>query len=70
MSDSAEHTYLVRGMSCEHCRAAVLEEVSSVAGVTDVEIDLGAGRMIVRGRAVDELQVRTAVEEAGYEVEG
>ena len=29
-------TYAVRGMTCEHCRAAVREEVGAIPGVTAV----------------------------------
>ena len=35
-----ELTYVVAGMSCEHCRVAVTEEVGKVAGVRDVDVDL------------------------------
>ena len=33
-------TYRVDGMSCEHCRTAVTGEVSQVAGVRAVDVDL------------------------------
>ncbi|WP_217921988.1 heavy-metal-associated domain-containing protein [Miltoncostaea oceani] len=66
MSD--ERTYHVDGMTCGHCRVAVLEEVGALAGVDEVEVDLATGRMVVRGDAVDDGAVATAVDEAGYEV--
>ena len=59
--------YTVIGMTCEHCVLSVTEEVSDVAGVRDVDVDLAAGRMVVRGDASDEA-IRAAVVEAGYEV--
>jgi copper chaperone len=62
-------TYAVAGMTCEHCVRAVTEEVAAVSGVTSVDVDLAAGRVIVAGPApVDEAAVRAAVEQAGYEV--
>ena len=61
-------TYAVRGMTCEHCRAAVREEVSAVPGVTAVEVDLAAGAVTVEGEGVSPAAVAAAVEEAGYEV--
>jgi copper chaperone len=64
-------TYTVLGMTCGHCVNAVTEEVSSVPGVTGVEVDLASGGLTVTSDApVDETAVRAAVEEAGYEVAG
>ncbi|HWH28941.1 MAG TPA: heavy-metal-associated domain-containing protein [Mycobacteriales bacterium] len=60
-------TYTVSGMTCGHCVSSVTEEVSEVAGVTDVQVDLDSGRMVVTGDA-DAAAVKAAVEEAGYTV--
>jgi copper chaperone len=70
MSDQASHTYTVSGMSCEHCRTAVSEEVSSVDGVQEVAIDLESGRVDVRGEGFGDEAIAEAVEEAGYELAG
>ncbi|SDO52443.1 Copper chaperone CopZ [Klenkia soli] len=58
--------YTVSGMTCQHCVASVTEEVSEVAGVTDVDVDLGSGALRVTGSDVDPAQVQAAVVEAGY----
>ena len=62
--------YLVEGMTCSHCVMSVTEELSAVAGVEKVDVDLKAGgqsRVTVDSSApVSEEAVRTAVEEAGY----
>jgi copper chaperone len=64
-------SWTVTGMTCEHCVRAVTEEVSGVAGVTDVDVDLASGGLTVTSDApVDEGTVRAAVEEAGYELAG
>ena len=68
MTTIPERSYHVRGMTCEHCRTAVSNEVLRVEGVEGVDVDLEAGRVLVSGRSVDDEAVRTAVEEAGYEV--
>jgi copper chaperone len=62
------HEYAVQGMTCDHCVLSVREEVSEVAGVAAVDVDLAAGRLTVSGIGVDELAVRSAVADAGYEV--
>ena len=55
--------YTVQGMTCSHCVAFVREQVSEV-----VDVDLVSGRLVVTGDDVDDVAVRSAVEEAGYEV--
>lgn len=61
-------TYRVTGMTCDHCVRAVTEEVSKVAGVTNVEVELASGTVTVSSDApLDEDVVRAAVNEAGYQ---
>jgi copper chaperone len=67
-------TYAVSGMTCGHCVTSVTEEISAIAGVQDVKIDLNPGsesRVTVTSDAplADEA-VREAVDEAGYELIG
>ncbi len=60
-------TYDVVGMTCDHCARAVTSEVSTVEGVTDVQVDVAAGRVrVTAARAVPVGKLRSAVEEAGY----
>jgi copper chaperone CopZ len=65
---SDSHSYIVAGMTCEHCVLSVTEEVCAVAGVERVDVDLASGRMRVHGAAFSDAAVRDAVAEAGYEV--
>ena len=65
----AENTYTVQGMTCGHCVSSVKEEVSEVAGVTNVEVDLATGLLTVDSDGpIDAAKIVAAVEEAGYEV--
>ncbi|MGA0209829.1 MAG: heavy-metal-associated domain-containing protein [Candidatus Nanopelagicales bacterium] len=65
-------TYTVRGMTCGHCVNAVTEDLLSIMGVTDVDIDLvEGGDSTVRVTSTDPLdptRVRVAIDEAGYEL--
>lgn len=62
-------TFTVKGMTCGHCVSSVKEEVSEVAGVTEVEVDLATGLLTVTSESpVNAAQISAAVEEAGYEV--
>ncbi|CCG02829.1 MULTISPECIES: heavy-metal-associated domain-containing protein [Blastococcus] len=64
-------TYTVVGMTCGHCVSAVTEEVNELPGVTAVQVDLASGGLTVSSdTAIDEAAVRSAVQEAGYELVG
>jgi copper chaperone len=64
-------TYTVAGMTCEHCARSVTEEIGEIDGVRDVAVDLAGGAVtVVSAEPLDEGRVRTAVEEAGYELVG
>ncbi len=54
-------------MTCGHCVKAVTEEVSAIAGVESVEVDLETGAVTVAA-ATDPTreQMAAAVDEAGY----
>ena len=64
---ATQHTFLVTGMTCEHCRAAVTEEVTRVAGVAAVDVDLDTKLVRVEGSDVDRAAVVAAIDEAGYD---
>jgi copper chaperone CopZ len=64
----ASRSYTVTGMTCSHCVLSVRDEVSEVAGVQSVDVDLASGRIDVAGAGLDDDAVRAAVAAAGYEV--
>lgn len=65
MSDTT--TYTVPGMTCGHCEASVSEELSAVAGVESVSVDLKTKLVTVTGSQLDDTALRAAIDEAGYE---
>jgi copper chaperone len=62
-------TYLVKGMSCQHCVNAVTGELTGFAGVSAVTVDLvpdGTSLLTVTSDGpLAEDAVRAALEEAG-----
>lgn len=68
MAAVSERVYMVDGMTCGHCAAAVQEEVAGVAGVSAVTADVETGRVVVTGADVSDDAVARAVDEAGYTV--
>ena len=67
----SQSTYTVTGMTCGHCVSSVTEEISEIGCVTDVDVDLSTGAVIVTTTGpIDDARVRAAVEEAGYHLAG
>jgi copper chaperone len=62
--------YLVEGLACRRCLAKVLERVRSLAGVSKVAMDLGAGGLspllVMSGTMLAAPVVREAVESVGF----
>ncbi len=59
----------VQGMTCGHCVAAVTSEVNKLDGVTGVDVTLDTGAVEITSNApLDDVDVRAAIEEAGYEM--
>ena len=60
------HTYSVPGISCDHCKRSIESEVSTVADVVSVDVDVDAKLVTVVGG--DDGEIRAAIDEAGYDV--
>ena len=65
-------TYAVTGMTCGHCVSSVTEELQELPGVAEVDVDLVAGGTstvtVSSEQPLDDGAVRSAVEEAGYQL--
>ena len=60
--------YQVTGMTCGHCESAVREEVSKIAGVSQVDVSAATGKLVITSaNPLADTDVVAAVDEAGYE---
>lgn len=66
MTDVATRSYSVPDISCDHCKAAIEAEVSTVDGVASVVVDIGAKSVAVTGG--DDAAIRAAIDDAGYDI--
>ncbi len=65
----AVSTYKVSGMTCGHCVSTVTSEVTKIAGVESVDVKLESGEVdVTSASAIDDAQIKAAVEEAGFEL--
>lgn len=63
----ATATFTATGMTCQHCVASVAKEVTELAHVTSVTVDIPSGKVTIESDAplpVDE--VIAAIDKAGY----
>ncbi len=67
MGTGAEKSYVVEGMTCDHCALSVREEVEELVGVESASADRTTGRLTVRGD-VDDAAIHEAIEDAGYKL--
>ena len=60
-------TFTATGMTCQHCVASVTKEVSELAHVTQVTVDLPTGQVTVESDApISSDEVISAIDKAGY----
>jgi len=65
----AVSTYKVSGMTCGHCVSTVTSEVTKIDGVESVDVKLESGEVdVTSASAIDDAQIKAAVEEAGFEL--
>ncbi len=58
-------TFVVKGMTCGHCKAMVEKNIRKLPGVEGIEVDLATGNVNIKGHA-DEKAVREVVEDLGF----
>lgn len=63
-------TIHVEGMTCNHCRATVENNISALENVEEVAVDLQTGEVRIGGNGVNMEKVATRVKELGYQFKG
>jgi copper chaperone len=64
-----ERTYRVPDVSCQHCVAAITNELTAIPGIERVVVDLDTKVVTVaHDESVQEQQILDGIEEAGYDV--
>ena len=63
--NTMKQTFVIKGMSCNHCRMSAEKAILSVKGVTSASVDLGSKQAVVEGDFLPE-DVCKAVEETGF----
>lgn len=61
---------IVKGMTCNHCKATVENNVAALDGIESVEADFTTEKVILQGDGIDLEKVKEKVESLGYRFEG
>lgn len=70
VNEMAEKIVKVNGMTCNHCKANVENNLASIEGISNIEIDLESGIVKMSGDDIDLVEVKNKVEGIGYAYEG
>jgi copper chaperone CopZ len=70
VNDMNEKTVKVSGMTCNHCKANVQNNLSSIQGIENIEVDLESGKVRMTGETIDLAKVKSKVESIGYQYDG
>jgi copper chaperone len=67
-----ETTVNISGMTCGHCVASVIEELTAIEGINGVDVQLNKGgisrAVVTLSETVDPAEISEAVAQAGYTV--
>ena len=61
---------IVKGMTCNHCKATVENNVAAMEGIESAEVNLSKEKVSIQGENVDLDKVKEKVESLGYRFEG
>jgi uncharacterized protein len=59
-------TVIVKGMTCNHCKATIEESIGKIPGINSVDADIISGKVIITGENFNLDQIRLKVESVGY----
>ena len=61
---------IVKGMTCNHCKATVENNVAEIEGIESAEVNLSTEKVKIQGENIDLEKVKEKVESLGYRFEG
>ncbi|QQS52746.1 MAG: permease [Bacteroidota bacterium] len=67
--DKPDIRVFVRGMNCNHCKNTVETNLLKLEGIDAVKVNLDTETVLLEGRNVDLLKVKSTVESLGYKFE-
>jgi len=57
----------IKGMSCQHCVGSVKKALESIAGLSEVTVNLDKGEATFLNRNADREEIKAAIKKIGFE---
>ena len=68
LKNKADLSFIVKGMTCNHCKETVTEAINTCDGITDIRINLESGETYIYGNNLNKQQIITSINNIGYSV--
>ena len=65
---NSNNSYLIQGMTCNHCKQTATEAIESCAGVEKVDIDLDSGQAIIKGSNLNQDEILNSIKSVGFSI--
>jgi copper ion binding protein len=66
----AEATIMIDGMSCMHCVTRVKKSIENLAGVNNLNVEVGKATVTFDDAKTSQKDIEAAIIKAGYKVKG
>ena len=65
---NSNNSYLIQGMTCNHCKQTATEAIESCAGVEKVDIELDSGQAIIKGNNLNQDEIFNSIKSVGFSI--
>jgi len=68
LENKADLSFIVKGMTCNHCKETVTEAINTCDGIQDVTINLESGQTFIYGNNLNKQHIITSINNVGYSI--
>jgi len=65
---NTDNSYLIKGMTCNHCKQTATEAIEGCSGVEKVDINLDSGTANIHGEKIDDNEIIAAIKSVGFSI--
>jgi len=65
---NSNNSYLIQGMTCNHCKQTAIEAIESCTGVEKVDIELDSGQAIIKGNNLNQDEIFNSIKSVGFSI--
>ena len=65
---NTDNSYLIKGMTCNHCKQTATEAIEGCSGVEKVDINLDSGTANIHGKKIDDNEIISAIKSVGFSI--